>query len=70
MRDHPPDPETRNSHIDRHRVGAKRNRNIEALNSFDNTLPALQVQQLRRRFAMALPFAELVASLHFARAER
>jgi hypothetical protein len=66
--DYPPDPETRSP-----RNGwnhARANRNIEVLNSFDNTLPALQAQQLRRRFALALPYAEIVAFLHFGKAER
>jgi len=65
----PPEPETQNSHEDRHPVRVEQNI-FEALNNFEYTLPALQAQQLRRRFAIALPFAELVASLHFARAER
>jgi hypothetical protein len=46
------------------------NRKVETLNNFDNTLPAHQAQQLHRRFALALPYAELVAFLHFGRAER
>jgi hypothetical protein len=66
--DYPPDPETRSPRNGGNR--ARANRKIEVLNSFEDTLPALQAQRLRRRFSIALPYAEVVASLHFARAER
>jgi hypothetical protein len=65
---YPPDPETRSP-----RNGwnhARANRNIEALRSLEDTLPAHQAQQLHRQFALALPYAEIVAFLHFGRAER
>jgi hypothetical protein len=67
-KDWPPDPKMRSPRNGGNR--ARANRKIEALSTFEDTLPALQAQQLRRRFAIALPFAELVASLHFARPER
>jgi hypothetical protein len=65
---HPPDPKTRSPRDGWNQ--ARANRNIEALKSFEDTLPAHQAQQLRRRFALALPYAEIVAFLHFGRAER
>ena len=63
---HPPDPETRRPAT----ANGRPNRKVEALNNFNIPLSDLQAQQLHRRFALALPYAELVARLHYARAER
>jgi hypothetical protein len=48
---------------------ARANRKIEVLNSFDDTLSSRQTQRLCHRFALSLPHAEIVAALHFGRAE-
>jgi hypothetical protein len=66
--DYPPDPETRSPRNGGNR--ARANRNIEALNNAETTLSGLQTQRLRRVFALSRPFAEIVASLYFGRAER
>jgi hypothetical protein len=66
--DWPPDPETRSPRNGGNR--ARANRKIEVLKGFEDTLPAHQAQQLHRRFALSLPYAELVAFLYFGRAER
>jgi hypothetical protein len=49
---------------------ARANRKIEVLNSFEDSIPARQTQRLCRRFALSAPYAEVVAALHFGRAER
>jgi hypothetical protein len=57
-RDWPPDPEMRSP-----RNGwnhARANRKIEVLNRFKDTLPAKQTQRLCSRFALSVPYAEVV----------
>jgi hypothetical protein len=64
----PPYPRTRSPRNGGNR--ARANRKIEVLNTFEDTLPARQTQRLCHRFALSTPYAEVVAALHFGRAER
>jgi|ERR1035437_3623832 hypothetical protein len=65
LRNHPPDPETQNSHEDRHPVRVKRNI-FEALKCIEHSKNIELVHQhLQRRFGLLPATAAVIAELAF-----